>query len=45
MCGTMLRQLRIFFPNLSEVYEKPSLGITKTMKDINSVERRFRYAG
>ena len=43
MSGTMPRQSRICFRNLSAVYVKPSLGRTKTMKAINSVEPRFRY--
>ena len=43
MCGTTLRQLHIFFRSLNEVYVKLNLGRTKTRKDINSVERRFRY--
>src|SRR6267154_107119 len=43
MFGTTPRQSRISFRNWSAVYVKPSLGRTKTLKAINSVERRFRF--
>src|SRR5581483_11897847 len=43
MSGTTPRQSRISFRSLSAAYVKPSSGRTRTMKAINSVERRFRY--
>src|SRR5689334_11676675 len=42
-CGTTLRQSHIFFRSWNAAYVKQSLGRTKTLKAINSAERRFRY--